>query len=126
MPINYPVGPYSRPEDLHCSWFRKDISVNMHHEVPTSCILHYKAYMIFGLETGKKVHQKGMPYAVHSFKNSLFTHEAESKNVLVDIIMLPKRKQTELQKTHWKSAAELHNIMKTSEHKILTAVFLST
>ena len=73
------------PKYLHCSWFREDISVNMHHEIPTSSILHYKAHVIFGLETGKEVHQKGMPYTVHSFKNSFFTHEAENKNVSEEI-----------------------------------------
>lgn len=68
-----------KEQHLHCSWFRKDISVNMHHEVPTSGILHYKAHMIFGLETSKEVHQKGVPYTVHSFKNPLLAHQTGKK-----------------------------------------------
>lgn len=63
----------------HCSGFREDISVNVHHQIPTSSIFHYKAYVIFGLETSKKVHQEGMSYTIHSFKYSLFTHQAANK-----------------------------------------------
>lgn len=63
----------------HCSGFREDISMNVHHQVPTSSIFHYKAHVIFGLETSKKVHQEGVSYTIHSFKYSLFTHQAANK-----------------------------------------------
>jgi len=53
--------------------------MNVHHQIPTSSIFHYKANMIFGLETSKKVHQEGMSYTIHSFKYSLFTHQAANR-----------------------------------------------
>ena len=74
----------------HSSWFRKDISVNVHHQVPTGSIFHYKANMLFGLETCKKVHQKGMPYTVHSFKNSFFTHQAVRENIKISLVFFLK------------------------------------
>lgn len=63
----------------HCSWFREDISMNVHHQIPTSSIFHYKANVIFGLETSKKVHQEGVSDTIHSFKYSFFTHQAANR-----------------------------------------------
>lgn len=63
----------------HCSWFREDISMNVHHQIPTSSIFHYKANVIFGLETSEKIHQEGMSYTIHSFKYSLFAHQAANR-----------------------------------------------
>lgn len=69
----------------HSSRFREDVGVNVHHQVPTCRILHHKAHMLFCLETRKKVHQKGVPDAIHSLKNSFFTHQAVKRKNYQDL-----------------------------------------
>lgn len=63
------------------SGFRKDVGVNVHHQVPAGGVLHHKANVLRRLETGKEVHQKGVPHTIHSLKNSFFTHQAERENI---------------------------------------------
>lgn len=54
--------------------------MDVHHQVPSCCVLHYKTHMLLGLETSKEIDQERMPDAVHCLENPLLTHQAGEQN----------------------------------------------
>ena len=60
---------------VHSPWFSEDISVDVHHEVTASRVLHDEAHVFRGLETRKQVDQEGVVGDVHRLKDTLLTHQ---------------------------------------------------
>ena len=48
----------------------EDIFVNVHHQITTTCVLHYKAHMLGRLETGKELDQERMLATIGTLKDS--------------------------------------------------------
>ena len=48
--------------------------MNVHHQVPSCCVLHHKAHVLFGLEAGEEIDQEWVTNAVHGLKDLLLTH----------------------------------------------------
>lgn len=70
---------------LRGPWLWKHICVNVHHQISSCCILHYKTHMLLGLETCEKINQEWVTNAVHGFKYPLLTHQAgKIKTVVID------------------------------------------
>lgn len=65
---------------LHSPGLRENISVDVHHQVSSCCILHHKTNMLLCLETGKKVDQERVADAVDGFKDPLLAHQTEKRN----------------------------------------------
>lgn len=65
----------SGSDHSHGPGLREDISMDVHHQVAASCILHDKTNVLLRLETRKQVDQEGMADAVDRFKNPLLAHQ---------------------------------------------------
>lgn len=63
---------------LHGPRLRENISVDMHHQIASRCVLHDKTHMLLCLETCKQVDQERVADAVDGFKNPLLTHQTEN------------------------------------------------
>lgn len=60
---------------LHGTWFCEDVSVDVHHQVASCCVLHNKTHMLWCLEARKQVDQEGMMGHVHDLKDALLAHQ---------------------------------------------------
>ena len=58
-----------------CSGLLEDISMNVHHEITTTGILHHKEDMGICLEAAGQVHQEWMLHCIDSLKNPLLRHQ---------------------------------------------------
>lgn len=63
----------------HGSGLRENISVDVHHQIASGCILHNKTHMLLCLETRKQIDQERVADAVDGFKNPFLAHQTEHK-----------------------------------------------
>lgn len=71
---------------------RKDILVNLHHEVSSRQKLSNKAGVAGGLEAGKERQQEGVPCTTHSLQDPLLTVQAAREDMgwdLMDCALTP-------------------------------------
>lgn len=59
----------------HSPGLRENISMDVHHQVASSCVLHDKTHVLLRLETRKQVDQERVADAVDRLKNPLLTHQ---------------------------------------------------
>lgn len=67
----------------HGPGLRENISVDVHHQVASCCVLHDKTNMLLCLETRKQVDQERVADAVNRFKNSLLAHQTGKRGECV-------------------------------------------
>lgn len=60
--------------DVHSPRLREDVSVDVHHQVASCCVLHNKTYMFWSLEAGKQVDQERVVRHVHNLKDAFLAH----------------------------------------------------
>lgn len=54
--------------------------MDVHHQVPSCCILHYKTNMLLGLEAREEIDQERVPDTVHRLEDPLLTHQTGEQN----------------------------------------------
>lgn len=64
------------PGHSHGPGLRENVSMDVHHQVASCCVLHDKAHVLLCLKTRKQVDQEGMADTVHRFEDPLLTHQA--------------------------------------------------
>lgn len=69
----------AQQENSHGPRLREHVSVDVHHQVASSRVLHDETNMFRRLKAGEQVDQERVADAVHSLKNPLLTHQAEGQ-----------------------------------------------
>lgn len=59
---------------IHGSGLCEDVSVDVHHQVASCCVLHDKTHMLRSLEARKQVDEEGVVRQVHHLKDALLAH----------------------------------------------------
>lgn len=54
--------------------------MDVHHQVSSCCILHYKTHMLLGLEASKEIDQERVPDTVDRLEDPLLTHQTVEQN----------------------------------------------
>lgn len=74
----------------HSPGLRENISVDVHHQVASSRVLHHKANVLLRLETRKQVDQERVTDAVDRFKDPLLAHQTGKERRKLSHHITPK------------------------------------
>lgn len=109
----------------HGARLRKDVGMDVHHEITAGRVLHHEAHVLLGLEARKQIHEERMAHRVGHLENALLAQQRFDLVARNDVALLQRldgkvfacgRERFVMNETRWHNETRLDSRYRTNRY----------